>query len=106
MHLLAKSKKPYRSAAWFSRKGAPTLLTLTLPTKTTSAPTLVTESSELALMPSQRATLGTPFVIPHITMKSCFNFCVTRSIHPFKPIHWLPPSYYYPTEGAPVGTPT
>eukprot|EP00983_Pelagomonas_calceolata_P116380 1160296-Pelagomonas_calceolata.AAC.2 len=105
-HLLAKSKKPYRSAAWFPWKGAPTLLTLTPPTRTTSAPTLVTRSSELALMPSQCATLDTPSVIPSITMKSCFNSCTTRFIPPFKPIHQLQPSYYYPTGGAPAAMPT
>eukprot|EP00983_Pelagomonas_calceolata_P002877 94856-Pelagomonas_calceolata.AAC.1 len=57
-------------------------------------------------MPSQCATLGTPSVIPPMTMKSCFNPCVTRSMPPFKLIHQLPPSYYYPTGGAPAATPT
>eukprot|EP00983_Pelagomonas_calceolata_P027533 864752-Pelagomonas_calceolata.AAC.1 len=54
----------------------------------------------------QCATLGTPSVIPPMTMKSCFNPCATRSIPPFKPILRLPPSYYCPTGGAPAATPT
>eukprot|EP00983_Pelagomonas_calceolata_P024116 758586-Pelagomonas_calceolata.AAC.1 len=45
-HLLVKSKKVYKS-----------ILTLTPPTRTTLALTLVTSSSEPALMPSQCATL-------------------------------------------------
>eukprot|EP00983_Pelagomonas_calceolata_P066970 1149300-Pelagomonas_calceolata.AAC.2 len=59
---------PSRCGVWSPRKDAPTLSTLNLPTRPTLASTLVTRSLELAMMPSQCATLVTPSATPPRTM--------------------------------------